>query len=99
MGTEALPNLKRGVFKGVSPSPELYRLYFRDVDGHLVYVAEAEHVSRVLPSFYRFTTFVTDVKSAAKFNEESCSFVKSLLEEYYASMTDRPILLNIDRVL
>lgn len=77
---------------------ELYRLYFHDIDGHLVYVAEAELLSKILPSFYRFTTFVTDVKSAAKFNEESCSLVKSLLEEYYDSMMDKPIRLIVDKV-
>lgn len=77
----------------------LFRLYFHDTDGYLVYVAQAENISQILPSFYQFTSFVPDINSAAKFDEESCSIIKGLLEEYYASMMDRPIYLTVDRVL
>ena len=78
---------------------EYFRLYFKDVDGHLVYVTDTRNVRPELPAFYRFTAFTTDIIEAAGFDEESCAVVKNKLEEYYSSMLPKPIYLIADRIL
>ena len=75
-----------------------FRLYFQDVDGHCAYVGQTKNISQILPSFFQFTCFTTDIKLAAKFDEESCAIVKKLLEDYYTAVMENPFYLTMDRV-